>query len=138
MEALAETDMATAAAFEAEHYANPENIELVDTEGPTPEEEEDIQEDEYQPNLVEIDAFENEDEDLELDEDYKPKKGCWSGIDRFKDHSNSWATFKAHRSSGGLWHDPTFTADQTSLDWKMYGYPEGQSIPTNLVWKRPG
>ena len=125
MEGIAANDQAEALSIEAEHYANPEKQELVEIMDPEePGDEEDIQTDENDESSeptdyeeVEIDAFENEDAEISVDEDFTPRKGCWSGIDRWRSSYNSKNTYEAHKNSGGLWMDPSFGADYTSLSW---------------------
>ena len=36
----------------------------------------------------------------DVDVNYEPKGGCWSGIDRFNDPSNSLENFEKHKDSG--------------------------------------
>jgi len=64
------------------------------------------------------------------------RPSCSAGIERMNGASNSWATWKAANSASGLWQDPEFTADTSSLYWA--GYPTRKSSTSNIVgWKRP-
>lgn len=73
-----------------------------------------------------------------VDDAFLTSPGCWAGINRFTDASNSLETWKKNKDAGKKWEDPTFKADQTSLDWTMYGYPSRYVSPKGLHWVRPG
>ena len=118
--------------IESEHYANPEEENLIDID--SMKEEDNFMQLEEQTTT---DAFDEVDEDVEVDEDFRPRYGCWSGIKRWKYSSNSYSTFKKHQYSSTKWNDPSFTHDMTSISWKMFGYPTAQSFPRQISWVRP-
>lgn len=72
--------------------------------------------------------------------DYQPKN-CRGGIERFTNGtSNSLEMYKATQNkTQGLFVDPEFGADDTSLNWAKWGFRTiGRGTPPNgLKWKRP-
>ena len=46
--------------------------------------------------------------------------------------------FKNAQNAHGLWEDPEFGADDTSLSWSKYGFEaEPDAFPMGTKWKRP-
>ena len=75
---------------------------------------------------------------------YTPKD-CYAGIERYTDGpSNSQSTYdvanKAIKAMGrGLkWNDFEFGADDTSLNWKQFGYGVYDDVTSKeIFWQRP-
>lgn len=79
------------------------------------------------------------DNEAEADVEFHPTS-CKSGLERaLTGFSNTWSEFKQGYTDGKLWKDPQFQADNTSLNWSMYGYPNDGSDtpPYGLSWMRP-
>lgn len=94
-------------------------------------------------NLIELDSehttpkhWSNDKFLLEVDENLNAQfnpTSCTSGIDRWSSAGNSQQTFQ-NAQSGGLYEDPDFGADDSTLFWDGWG---GHNPAPGALWKRP-